>query len=158
MNRKMIIANKRVAKERGSAFLELALVSLIMLPLFFGVLDYSRVFYYAAQAQGSARAGSQFAISDQSNHASWTTSGMQGAALNDASNVSSPNSITATSQSYCICYGSTTHVSCSSTCSGSAELEEYTQTNTTLTFHTYFNYPLLPNTLTVNGQSIMRVQ
>jgi Flp pilus assembly protein TadG len=146
----------RNRKERGSAFLELALVSLVLLPLFFGVLDYSRVFYYASVAQGAARAGTQFAIIDTPNHAN--TAGMQSAAISDASNVTSPNTITASATSYCVCSGSTAAVACSSSCSTSSELWEYAQVNTTLTFATYFHYPLLPTTLTVNGKSVMRVQ
>lgn len=146
----------RNSKERGSAFLELALVSLILLPLFFGVLDFSRVFYYAEVAQGAARAGTQFAIIDPPNHAN--TTGMQSAAISDATNVTSPNTITATASSYCVCSGSTAQVACTSTCNSGSELWEYAQVNTTLTFATYFHYPLLPNTLTVNGTSLMRVQ
>jgi Flp pilus assembly protein TadG len=147
---------RRKRNERGSAFVELALVSLIMLPLFFGVLDYSRVFYFASQAQGAARAGTNFAIYDPPNHANIT--GMQTAATNDAANVSSPNTISATATYYCECYGTTTQVSCTSSCGSNSEMMEYAQVNTTLTFQTYFHYPLLPNTLTINGQSIMRVQ
>jgi Flp pilus assembly protein TadG len=151
--RKPIIRRRN---ERGSAFLELALVSTIMLPLFFGVLDYSRVFYFASQAQGAARAGTNFAIYDPPNHANVT--GMENAATGDASNVTTPNSISANATYYCECYGTTTQVSCSSSCGSNSEMMEYAQVNTTLTFQTYFHYPLLPTTLTINGQSIMRVQ
>src|SRR5580698_4668752 len=70
-------------QERGSAFIEFALVSLIVVPLFFGVLDYSRVFYYASVAQGAARAGTQYAVFSQPNETN--TSAVQTAATSNGS-------------------------------------------------------------------------
>src|ERR1035438_1044040 len=79
-------------QERGSSFVEFALVSLIFIPLFFGVLDYSRVFYYASVAQGAARAGTQYAVFSQPNETN--SSAVQNAAASNGS--SSGTTVTAT--------------------------------------------------------------
>jgi Flp pilus assembly protein TadG len=141
--------------ERGNAFIELALVSLIMIPVLFGVMDYSRVFYYASVAQGAARAGTQYAILTPPNH--FNTTGMQSAATADASNVTTAQNFTPVAQTVYACAGSSTMYSSAPSC-GSSEMYVYAQVNTSLTFTTLFQYPFLPSALTVNGKSIMRVQ
>jgi Flp pilus assembly protein TadG len=145
-------------RERGSAFIEFALVSLIMIPLFFGVLDYSRVFYYASIAQGAARAGTQYAVFQAPNEAN--TSAITAAATADATNVPSAQNFTVTPIYWCLCssavYPNTTP--CTSSCGTGATMYTYSQVNTQLTFNTLFQYPLLPTSLTVRGQSIMRVR
>lgn len=144
--------------ERGNAFIEFALVSLIMIPVFFGVIDYSRVFYYGAVAQGAARAGTQYAVSQAPNHAN--ISNVQAAASADATSIPSAQFATPVAQYWCQCSNQTgtATTACTSTCGSGDTMYVYSQVNTTLTFSTYFKYPLLPTTITVQGQSIMRVQ
>src|SRR5580698_8083264 len=144
--------------ERGSAFIEFAIVSLIMVPIFFAVIDYSRVFYYGSIVQGAARAGTQYAAYQAPNHAN--TTGVQAAATADAVNVPSAQNFTATATYWCQCSDATTisqTVSCSGSC-GTYSMYVYSQVNTQLTFTTVFKYPLLPNSITLTGQSIVRVQ
>jgi Flp pilus assembly protein TadG len=148
----------RGRRESGNAFIEFALVSLIMLPLFFGVIDYSRVFYYAAIVQGAARAGTQYAVFQAPNEAN--TSAITAAATADATNVPSAQSFSATPSYWCMCSNATypTTVSCTGSCGTGNTMYTYSQVNTQLTFSTFFQYPLLPTTMTVKGQSIMRVR
>ncbi len=149
---------KRQRNQRGSAFIEFAIVSLIMVPIFFAVIDYSRVFYYGSIVQGAARAGTQYAAFQAPNHAN--TSGVQSAAVADASNVPSAQNFTATAIYWCQCSDATTitqTTSCSSSC-GTYSMYVYSQVNTQATFTTFFKYPLLPSSITLTGQSIVRVQ
>jgi Flp pilus assembly protein TadG len=142
---------------RGNAFIEFALISLIMVPLFFGVVDYSRVFYYASIAQGSARAGTQYAVFQAPNHAN--TSGITAAATADTTNVQSIQSFTVTPTYWCQCSNTTSNtIACTGNCGTGVSMFVYSQVNTQLTFATLFQYPLLPKSITVKGQSIMRVQ
>jgi Flp pilus assembly protein TadG len=152
--RKLRLRNRR---ERGNAFIEFAVVSLIMIPLFFGVIDYSRVFYYASIAQGAARAGTQYAVFQAPNEAN--TSAITAAATADAGNVPAVQSFAVTPTYWCMCSNATypNTTSCTGTCTG-ATLNTYSQVNTQLTFNTMFQYPLLPTSMTVKGQSIMRVR
>lgn len=154
----MVTLNRR-RRQRGNAFIEFALVSLIMIPIFFAVIDYSRVFYYGSIVQGAARAGTQYAAFQAPNHAN--TTGVQSAAVADASNVPTAQNFTATATYWCQCSNATSITQttpCTSSCGSSASLYVYSQVNTQLTFNTYFQYPLLPTSITVKGQSVVRVQ
>lgn len=152
----MRIPTLRRRRERGSSFIEFGLVSLIMIPLFFGVVDYSRVFYYASIAQGAARAGTQYAVYQAPNHAN--TSGITTAATANTTNVPSVQSFTVTPSYWCECSGGGGTVACTGTCTSPDTMQVYSQVNTQLTFSTVFQYPLLPSSITVKGQSIMRVE
>lgn len=152
----MSIRSIRRRRERGSSFIEFGLVSLILIPLFFAVIDYSRVFYYASIAQGAARAGTQYAVYQAPNHAN--TSGITTAATADTTNVPSVQSFAVTPTYWCECSGGGGTVACTGSCTSPETMQVYSQVNTQLTFSTVFQYPLLPSSITVKGQSIMRVQ
>ena len=159
MNTMHPIRSQRRRNQSGSAFLEFALVSLIMIPIFFAVIDYSRVFYYGSIVQGAARAGTQYAAYQAPNHSN--TTAVQSAATADAANVPSAQNFTATATYWCQCSNTTpitASVSCTSTCGSGDSMYVYSQVNTQLTFSTFFQYPLLPQSITVTGQSILRVQ
>jgi len=146
-------------EERGNAFIEFGLISLIMIPLFFGVIDYSRVFYYAMIAQGAARAGTQFAAFQAPNQAN--TSAITAAATADATNLPSAQNFTVTPSYWCICSNATSNsdtILCTSSCGSNVSMYVYSQVNTQLTFNTFFQYPALPTSITVKGQSVIRVQ
>jgi Flp pilus assembly protein TadG len=145
---------------RGSSFVEFALVSLIIIPLFFGVTDFSRVFYYASVAQGAARAGTQYAVFSQPNETN--TSAVQTAAQNNGS--SSNTTVTATASYWCLCTGTAYSTSntnnCPTTnpCGTGVTNQVYSQVDTSVMFNTLFQVPLLPSTMTLKGRSVMRVQ
>jgi Flp pilus assembly protein TadG len=147
-------------QERGSAFVEFALVSLIIIPLFFGVLDYSRVFYYASVAQGAARAGTQYAVFSQPNETN--TSAVQTAAASNGS--SSGTTVAAAATYWCLCTGTAYSTSntnaCPTTnpCGTGVTNQVYSQVDTTVSFATFFKAPMLPSAMTLRGRSIMRVQ
>lgn len=144
--------------QRGSAFIEFAIISLIMIPVFFAVIDYSRVFYYGSIVQGAARAGTQYAAFEAPNEAN--TTAIQSAASAAATNVPSSMSFSSTPQYWCQCWSTsgTSSISCSGTCGSGYTMATFAQVNTSLTFSTFFHYPLLPTSITVTGQSIMRVR
>lgn len=155
MHTKKMIRRRR---QKGNAFIEFAIVSLLLIPLSFGVIDYSRVFYYAAIAQGAARAGTQYAEFQAPNHAN--TAGITAAATADTTNIPTAQSFTATPSYWCRCSNAspaTQTVACTATCSGGT-LQVFSQVNTQLTFNTFFQYPLMPTSIVVNGKSVVRVQ
>lgn len=150
---------RRIGKQSGNAFIEFGIVCIFMVPVFFGVIDYSRVFYYAAVVQGAARAGTQYAVYQAPNHAN--TTGVTSAATADTANVPSIQSFTATPSYWCQCANASSissTISCTGSCGTGVNMYVYSQVNTQLTFKTFFQYPLLPASITVNGKSIMRVQ
>ena len=139
--------------QRGSAMLEFAIMAPMMIMVMFGVMDFSRIFYYGDIAAGAARAGTEYALLSTAN--AGNTAGMQTAATNDASpNTTSAQNFTATATTFCQTAGTTSTVPCSS----SGTLWKYAQVSTTLQFTAIFKYNPLPNTVTVAGNSTVRIQ
>ena len=152
------ISTHRRRRQGGNAFIEFAIVSLILIPMSFGIIDYSRVFYYASVVQGAARAGTQYAEFQAPNHAN--TTAVQAAATADTANIPSAQNFTATASYWCRCANAnpaTTTVACTSSCTGST-MQVFSQVNTQLVFNTIFQYPVLPTSITLNGKSVVRVQ
>jgi Flp pilus assembly protein TadG len=143
-------------KRKGNAIIEFAIIAPVMIAMMFAVMDFSRVFYFGEIASGAARAGTEYALLSTSN--AGNTSGMIAAATSDA-NTNTPASMNFQAQAttFCECAGSTTQISCSSSC-GSSAMWYYAQVTTTIQFSTFFNYYLLPQTLSVAGASTVRVQ
>jgi Flp pilus assembly protein TadG len=143
-------------RRKGNAILEFAIIGPVLIAVLFATMDFSRIFYYGEIVAGAARAGTQFALLSSAN--AGNTSGMQAAAVADGrSNTTAAQNFTASATTFCQCSGGTTNVSCTSTC-GTGSPWSYVQVNTSLQFSTIFNYYLLPQTVTVNGSSTVRVQ
>jgi Flp pilus assembly protein TadG len=79
---------RRPACRRGAAAVELALLSPILAFLFVITVDYSRIFYYSLTIENAAELGAAYGCQSAAN--SVNTSGIQSAALADATNLS-PN-------------------------------------------------------------------
>ena len=135
----------------GQAAVELALAVPVLILFVLAGSDYARVFFVSVEVNNAARAGASYGIQSVSKAQDLT--GMQTAAVNDGSNISG---LTATATQYCIC---SNHAKF--TCGSSPACQDqamYVQVTTTATFHTYFSYPGIPNTITLNGSAIMRAQ
>ncbi|MGA2215084.1 MAG: TadE/TadG family type IV pilus assembly protein [Bryobacteraceae bacterium] len=145
--------SRRTSGQRGNALLEFAIMAPVMILVMFGVMDFSRIFYYGNIAAGAARAGTEYALLSTAN--AGNTAGMQTAATNDASvNTTSAQNFTAVATTFCQTAGTTATVSCAS----SGTLWKYAQVSTTLQFSTLFKYVLSPTTVTVAGGSTVRIQ
>jgi Flp pilus assembly protein TadG len=136
--------------------MEFALIGPVMIAVLFGVIDFSRAFYYAEIAAGAARSGTQYALQNTADAANTTTMVAQ-ATADATTNTTSAQNFAATATTFCQCANSTTTVSCSSSC-GSSAMWQYAQVNTSLQFSTLFNYYLLPQTFTIAGSSTVRTQ
>ena len=153
---KPAISSTRRTTQRGNAFMEFAIVVPVMVLLLFGVVDYSRVFYYAQIVNSAARVGTQVAMLGPQNQNTLIMTETANAQADSASVPSSMN-FTATASQWCQCAGTTGSVTCNpGSCAG--EMYTYAQVNTSLTFTTLFQYPVLPTSMTLQGQSIVRVQ
>jgi Flp pilus assembly protein TadG len=139
--------------QRGQALVEVAAFLPFLLFLTIGLIDVGKYTYYAIQVNNAARAGAAYGA--QNSTTASDTSGIQTAASNDASGVTS---LTTTPNSYCVCANGGSHVACNPlpTCTGSHALS-YVTVSTSKQFNILFKMPWLPNTLTVTGYSAMRV-
>ena len=136
---------------RGTSFIEVAILTPVMLLICCGVMDFARVVYAGVEIAGAARAGVQYGALTPGN--SGNTSGMVQAALNDATDLGS--SVTASASNFCMCSGST--VDCNSTCSGDVP-DGYVTVTANYTFNSLIPYPGVPQTITLSKTAKMRAQ
>jgi Flp pilus assembly protein TadG len=143
---------KRVRKRRqGSALVELALISPLLLLLLAGVLNYGFALRTATAVATAAQAGARYGSTGpaQANDAA----GIRAAALNSAPNISG---ITVNSTVSCQCPGGGA-VSCSGSC-GSGKMLMYVQVAASANAATFFSYTGLPFAGTVQAKATMRAQ
>jgi Flp pilus assembly protein TadG len=145
------------SRERGQAFIEMALILPVLLVLTIGVIEIGRLAYDEIEVTDAARAGAQYGaqiLGDAPNNAGITL-----AAQNDAPDIS--GGLTVNSVETCGCPGAApgTAGNCFAA-PGCAYPIVYVTVTTTYTFSPLFNYPgistLIPATLT--GVSTMPVQ
>jgi Flp pilus assembly protein TadG len=150
---KTFMSNSR--NDCGQAFVELALILPLFLLLLVGAAELGRLAYASIEVSNAARAG--VAYGAQSHITASDIAGIQLAATQDAPEVSS---LAATATISCTCTDGTT-ITCSSgatRCASPARVLEYVQVNTTAPIDTVFHLPAIPNSVTMRGQAIMRVE
>jgi Flp pilus assembly protein TadG len=135
----------------GNSFIETALLLPLMLLICCGAMDFARVLYAGVEIASAARAGVQYGALTPGH--SGDISGMERAALADASDLG--DSVTASATNFCACSASTT--SCSSTCSGETP-DGYVSVTANYTFNTLVGYPGIPRSVVVSRTAKMRVQ
>lgn len=137
----------------GSALVELAVVSPLLLFMALGVGDLGRVVYTSLILSHAARAGAQYGA--QTNATTGDASGIRAAALDEAQDISP---VAVTSQRICECPGAGT-VSCSTTmCTGYGVPQVFVQVTTTKTFQTLTPYPGIPSAVPLSRTAIVRRQ
>jgi len=147
--------------DAGQALVEAALVLPFFFLLILASLETGTIAYNAIEVANAAEAGALFASQSRANAAN--TTGIQQAATNDASNVSSI--VAATPTTTCACQNSsgtlTNLPSCAasstSTCAVGSQVIEWVNVVTTATIHPLFQFPGVPTTLTLHGSATMRV-
>ena len=142
-----ILRNRR----HGSALVELALVSPLLLLLLAGVLNYGFALRTAAAVATAAEAGAQYGSSSVTN--AGDSAGIRAAALNAEPYVTG---MTVSSAVSCQCSGGAA-VNCAGSCEAGGVLM-YVQVTATATAATLFNYSGLPFTGSVKAQATMRAQ
>jgi Flp pilus assembly protein TadG len=118
--------------ESGQAVVEVAIFMGMLCLLMLGVIDIGRLAQFDALLARAARAGAQYGA--QNLVTAGNTSGMQTAALNDATNLPG---VSVTATSYCSCYGGST-TSCTATACSSTHRLQYVSVSATATFHVLF--------------------
>jgi len=118
--------------ERGSSAVEIVLILPVIICLLLGAADYARVFYSAMAVTHAASVGAQYGA--QSVEKSLDAAGMQSAATSAATDIPG---FAATAVRSCTCWNAS---------AGRA------------VFHTFVNYPGIPNSVTINRTARMRAQ
>ena len=117
------------------AAVELAVLLPFLAFIFVVTVDFSRIFYDSLILNNCARNGALYGCANPTN--SLDTTGIQNAALADASNLSPTPTVTSTT--------------------GTNSDGNYVQVTVTWTFQTITNYPGIPSTITLTRTVQMRV-
>ena len=146
---------RAVRPQAGASVVEVALLTPLVLLLFFGMVDLGRWVFLALEVSSAARAGAQYG--GQNRGTALDTAGIQTAAKNDVPDI--PGLAVTSSSSTCWCSANplATQSSCSlSTCTGATnEMIPLLQVNTTATYSPWIPYPPFNKTFTIKGHAIV---
>ncbi len=135
--------------ERGGSLVELALVLPFLSLLLIGVIDFGRAYYFSIEVAGAAHTGALYGTQNPTD-----TTGMQNAALGDASDVPG---VTATATYGCECSdGSHAVALCATPPSCGVNLVNYVQVTTSATYTPLFRWPGIPASFPLQGQARLR--
>jgi Flp pilus assembly protein TadG len=137
---------------RGTSFIETAILFPAMMMLCCATMDFARVVYAGTEIAGAARAGVQYGALTPGN--AGNTTGMAQAALNDAADLGS--TVTASASNFCTCSNASSP--CTSACADGTTPEGYVSVTANYTFNTAIPYPGLPRTVVLGRTAKMRVQ
>jgi Flp pilus assembly protein TadG len=142
------------ANRPGAATVEFAVLAPFLAYIFLLAVDYGRVFYYSVTVQNAARKGALYGCQDAAH--STDTSGIQTAALADATDITPPASSTSTANGGTGNGGTSGPTVTSATAVDKAG-NPTVRVTVQYTLHTVANYPGIPSTIDLNRTVTMRV-
>jgi Flp pilus assembly protein TadG len=142
----------RQIRERGSAIIEFALLIMVLMLLFLGVVDFSMAITKAVVISGAAEAGARYGASEGNSN---NTAAMAGAATSSAGTVSG---MTATASTWCVCSVGGAVVSCAITCNLYDLPIQYVEVQTSATIPLLFHFAGIPLNIQMNGLAILRAR
>jgi Flp pilus assembly protein TadG len=142
---------QRKPRERGSAMIELAVSVVLLLTIMTGVVEFGRMFYFAAEVANAARAGVQWGVVNPGHPNNFTA--MQSAATDDAANATG---LTATASETCECDDGST-VNCTTGTCATGAVRTYVKVVASAPFSTIGSYWWIPKPITMNAQATIRV-
>jgi Flp pilus assembly protein TadG len=145
-----------ICGDTGQAFVELALVLPIFVLLLLGAAELGRLAYASIAVANAARAG--VAYGAQNHITAHDVGGIQTAATQDAPNITSMATPAVAQACSCSSGVAITCANAGTNCLSPNRIIEYVRVNTSASVDTVFHFPGIPNTVTLQGQAIMRVQ
>jgi Flp pilus assembly protein TadG len=136
--------------ERGSATVEVAILTPLLFILVIGAADFARIYSARMSVVGAAEAGAQYGA--RSKVTSGDFSGIEQAAREAAKG----RSVEAHAKRLCQCNGAA--VTCTSTCNAGSAPEVYVEVKATTSFKTALVYPGMPHNVPLGHTATVRVQ
>jgi Flp pilus assembly protein TadG len=164
----MIAQRIPVNDDNGQAFVELALVLPMLTLLIVAGVELGRLAYADIEVSNAARAGVAYAMQNHATAALEAAPAITAAAKQDALEI--PGLVVDPPILTCYCEttaGVTTLKDCTTVntgstgagaCASPSVIVEYVQVNTSASIDTVFHLPAIPNTVTLRGTAIMRVE
>jgi Flp pilus assembly protein TadG len=138
---------------RGTAAIEFAILSPILLALLLGVVDLGFGIYAAIQTQSAAEAGALYAAKH-----GWNSAGISAAVVGATGASSMAASPAPTLFCGCPSASGIATIVCTATCTGGAQPGEYVRVNSSLARLSILSDPGLGLATTLTGQSTIRIQ
>jgi Flp pilus assembly protein TadG len=154
--RKILVSSQHFSGDLGQAFVELALVLPIFILLLVGAAELGRIAFASIEVSNAARAGVAYAA--QNHITASDTAGIQLAATQDATNIASMATPVVTQSCSCSDGTAITCATALTNCTGTAHIIEFVQVKTSAVLNTVFHLPAIPNSITLRGKAIMRVE
>jgi Flp pilus assembly protein TadG len=139
--------------ERGNAAIEFAIVLPMLMTMVVGTVDYGIAMTQQMEVQHAAQAGAEFAAlhgfdSSQISNAVSNATALSGLSVSPAP----------TQACGCPSGSTISSVSCTDTCTSGATAGTYVTVSAQATYTTILPYPGIPNSFTLTGQSVVRIQ
>lgn len=151
-SRTRVFFSESVGGKRGTAAIELALITPFYALMLVGAFDFTMATYRNLQVQASAQAGAEYAMSH-----GYTTgiSNMVTEAAPYSGVSASPSPV-----EFCGCASSVgvTSVTCNSSCSTGETAGTYVTVSAQANYTTVLPYPLAPSSYTFSAESTVRIQ
>jgi Flp pilus assembly protein TadG len=140
-------------RKSGNAAIEFALIVPILAAMLVAMTDLGVAIYEKMQIRAAADAGVQYAVAK-----GWNSTAIQNA-VTSATSMSGVSASPVPVQS-CGCASGTTiaPAACGSVCASGAAAGTYVTVNAQVQYATLFDYPGLPNPMTLSAQSTVRIQ
>jgi len=140
-----------VKRQAGQSLVELAVALPLLAALLTGAIEIGRLAYMYITLVSAARAGVGYGAQNEATAIDNT--GMQTAAQNDATNISG---MTPTASHFCKCSDGTASTCAAGDCASNTMIV-YVKLVTTATFNTLTHYPVIPSSISLSAQAVMRV-
>jgi Flp pilus assembly protein TadG len=144
---------RHLSDTRGTAAIEFAILSPILLALLLGVVDLGFGLYAAIQAQSAAEAGALYAAKH-----GWNSAGISAAVVGATGASGMAASPAPTLFCGCPSASGIATIVCTSTCTGGVQPGEYVQVNSSLARLSILSDPGLGLATTLTGESTIRIQ
>lgn len=142
----------RNARERGNSLLEFALISVVLMLLTVGVVDFGRVFALGNKAFNAAYAGTDWGRLSPAHYTD--SAGMEAAAT---ANLTGLAGATATATRTCYCSIGGSEVTCPASCV-SGTPATYIKVSVDIPYQSLSRLPWLPGLTSIKGKSVVRVE
>jgi Flp pilus assembly protein TadG len=143
----------RLSDRRGTAAIEFALLTPVLLALLLGAVELGFGVYAAIQAQSAAEAGALYAAEN-----GWDSAGISAAVVNATGATGMAATPAPTLFCGCPTTSGITAIGCTSTCASGIQPGQYVQINSALARLSILSDPGLGLATTLTGQSIIRLQ
>lgn len=147
----------RIKSEAGTAAIEMAFASILLIPMLLGTIDFGRCYYHGVTVANAARAGASYGSLgvDKSNQVDL----IKEYAAAEGANIGLTIDDVTVPPPWCECADGSL-IECDDTCDeeGVGLPRQYMQVTVAKEYNTLFYYPGIPGSVNFSRDAIMRVQ